>query len=79
MILGFSFELMSKGRKKESQACIKRFMMIMDSMNNEGITVSTFCLSLSDIQIEKKSNCTVVKISVCKKYSLLGKRCVDCV
>lgn len=57
---------MPKGRKKESQACIKRFMMIMGSMTSEGIIRRSFCLFLSDLQIDKKSNCTVVKISVCK-------------
>eukprot|EP00252_Welwitschia_mirabilis_P013853 TRINITY_DN3058_c0_g1_i1.p1 TRINITY_DN3058_c0_g1~~TRINITY_DN3058_c0_g1_i1.p1 ORF type:complete len:494 (-),score=93.72 TRINITY_DN3058_c0_g1_i1:154-1635(-) len=34
MIPGFSAELMPKGREKESQARIKRFMTIMDSMTN---------------------------------------------
>ncbi|KAF3795349.1 Signal recognition particle protein 2 [Nymphaea thermarum] len=35
MIPGFSAELMPKGREKESQARIKRFMTMMDSMTNE--------------------------------------------
>lgn len=35
MIPGFSAELMPKGREKESQARIKKFMTMMDSMTNE--------------------------------------------
>nr|GMD37329.1 signal recognition particle 54 kDa protein 2 [Ipomoea batatas] len=35
MLPGFSQELMPKGREKESQAKIKRYMTIMDSMTNE--------------------------------------------
>ncbi|KAH7277882.1 hypothetical protein KP509_38G013100 [Ceratopteris richardii] len=34
MIPGFSAELMPKGREKESQARIKKFMVMMDSMTN---------------------------------------------
>ncbi|KAB5519976.1 hypothetical protein DKX38_024295 [Salix brachista] len=36
MLPGFSSELMPKGREKESQAKIKRYMTMMDSMTNEG-------------------------------------------
>ncbi|KAJ0785279.1 Signal recognition particle 54 kDa protein 2 [Helianthus annuus] len=36
MLLGFSSELMPQGREKESQAKIKRYMTMMDSMTNEG-------------------------------------------
>lgn len=36
MIPGFSQELMPKGREKESQAKIKKFMTMMDSMTDEG-------------------------------------------
>lgn len=36
MLPGFSQELMPKGREKESQAKIKRYMTMMDSMTNEG-------------------------------------------
>jgi len=36
MLPGFSAELMPKGREKESQAKIKRYMTMMDSMTNEG-------------------------------------------
>ncbi|MQL98009.1 hypothetical protein Taro_030709 [Colocasia esculenta] len=36
MIPGFSSELMPKGREQESQAKIKRYMYMMDSMTNEG-------------------------------------------
>lgn len=35
MLPGFSQELMPKGREKESQAKVKRFMTMMDSMTNE--------------------------------------------
>ncbi|KAK1281028.1 hypothetical protein QJS04_geneDACA003039 [Acorus gramineus] len=35
MIPGFSAELMQKGHEKESQARIKRFMTMMDSMTND--------------------------------------------
>ncbi|KAJ8445533.1 hypothetical protein Cgig2_012421 [Carnegiea gigantea] len=36
MLPGFSAELMPKGQEKESQAKIKRYMTMMDSMTNEG-------------------------------------------
>lgn len=36
MIPGFSQEFMPKGREKESQAKIKKFMTMMDSMTDEG-------------------------------------------
>ncbi|KAH6782035.1 Signal recognition particle [Perilla frutescens var. hirtella] len=36
MLPGFSQELMPKGREKESQTKIKRYMTMMDSMTNEG-------------------------------------------
>lgn len=36
MLPGFSAEMMPKGREKESQAKIKRYMTMMDSMTNEG-------------------------------------------
>jgi hypothetical protein len=36
MIPGFNEQLMPKGMEKESQARIKRFMTIMDSMTDEG-------------------------------------------
>nr|XP_016477211.1 PREDICTED: signal recognition particle 54 kDa protein 1-like [Nicotiana tabacum] len=35
MLPGFSAEMMPKGREKESQAKIKRYMTMMDSMTNE--------------------------------------------
>ncbi|KAL6536940.1 hypothetical protein OROHE_012524 [Orobanche hederae] len=35
MLPGFSRELMPKGREKESQAKVKRYMTMMDSMTNE--------------------------------------------
>ncbi|KAJ0448779.1 putative signal-recognition-particle GTPase [Helianthus annuus] len=35
MLLGFSLELMPKGGEKESQAKIKRYMAMMDSMTDE--------------------------------------------
>ena len=52
MLPGFSAELMPKGREKESQAKIKRYMTMMDSMTNEGkhliflafLRRSTFCM-----------------------------------
>ena len=37
MLPGFSSELMPKGQEKESQAKIKRYMTMMDSMTNEGL------------------------------------------
>lgn len=36
MLPGFSAELMPKGHEKESQAKIKRYMTMMDSMTNAG-------------------------------------------
>jgi hypothetical protein len=36
MLPGFSSELMPKGHEKESQAKIKRYMMMMDSMTDAG-------------------------------------------
>ena len=42
MIPGFSQELMPKGREKESQARIKRFMTMMDSMTNEGNAIGNW-------------------------------------
>lgn len=41
MLPGFSAELMPKGREKESQAKIKRYMTMMDSMTNEGKSKAT--------------------------------------
>ncbi|KAG8481974.1 hypothetical protein CXB51_026884 [Gossypium anomalum] len=40
MLPGFSAELMPKGREKESQAKIKRYMTMMDSMTNEELDSS---------------------------------------
>ncbi|KAK8525070.1 hypothetical protein V6N12_029917 [Hibiscus sabdariffa] len=40
MLPGFSSELMPKGREKESQAKIKRYMTMMDSMTNEELDSS---------------------------------------
>lgn len=42
MLPGFSAELMPKGREKESQAKIKRYMTMMDSMTNEGKSLLIF-------------------------------------
>jgi signal recognition particle GTPase len=36
MLPGFSSELMPKGHEKESQAKIKRYMTMMDSMTDAG-------------------------------------------
>ena len=36
MLPGFSAELMPKGQEKQSQAKVKRYMTMMDSMTNEG-------------------------------------------
>lgn len=43
MLPGFSAELMPKGREKESQAKIKRYMTMMDSMTNEGKPHCFYC------------------------------------
>jgi signal recognition particle subunit SRP54 len=40
MLPGFSSELMPKGQEKESQAKVKRYMTIMDSMTNEELDSS---------------------------------------
>ena len=40
MIPGYSQEFMPKGQEKESQAKIKKFMTMMDSMTDEGISCS---------------------------------------
>jgi signal recognition particle subunit SRP54 len=40
MIPGFNQELMPKGREKESQAKVKKFMTMMDSMTDEGISLA---------------------------------------
>lgn len=47
MLPGFSAELMPKGHEKESQAKIKRYMTMMDSMTNEGkyTKVDLICFS----------------------------------
>ena len=37
MLPGFSAELMPKGREKESQTKVKRYMTMMDSMTNKGM------------------------------------------
>ena len=44
MLPGFSAELMPKGREKESQAKIKRYMTMMDSMTDEGKHLLVFSL-----------------------------------
>lgn len=36
MLPGISAEMMPKGHEKESQAKIKRYMTMMDSMTNDG-------------------------------------------
>jgi len=36
MLPGFSNEVMPKGKDQDSQAKIKRYMTMMDSMTNEG-------------------------------------------
>ena len=36
MLPGIGSEVVQKGREKESQAKIKRYMTMMDSMTNEG-------------------------------------------
>ncbi|KAF6173798.1 hypothetical protein GIB67_003799 [Kingdonia uniflora] len=41
MLLGFSSELMPKGREMESQAKIKWYMTMMDSMTNEELKISS--------------------------------------
>lgn len=45
MLPGFSSELMPKGREKESQAKIKRYMTMMDSMTNEGKRLLFMCFA----------------------------------
>lgn len=45
MLPGFSSELMPKGREKESQAKIKRYMTMMDSMTNEGKQLLFMCFA----------------------------------
>lgn len=42
MLPGFSSELMPKGQEKESQAKIKRYMTMMDSMTDEGGNINIF-------------------------------------
>jgi signal recognition particle subunit SRP54 len=37
MLPGFSSGLIIKGKEKEDQAKIKRYMMIMDSMTDAGV------------------------------------------
>ncbi|CAJ2645925.1 unnamed protein product [Trifolium pratense] len=41
MLPGFSAELMPKGREKESQMKVKRYMTMMDSMTNEELDSSS--------------------------------------
>ena len=43
MLPGFSAELMPKGREKESQAKLKRYMTMMDSMTDEGKQKLSIC------------------------------------
>ena len=49
MLPGFSSELMPKGQEKESQAKIKRYMTMMDSMTDEGklLVFRMFCLPVT--------------------------------
>lgn len=47
MIPGFNEQLMPKGMEKESQARIKRFMTIMDSMTDEGEHLSSESYSVT--------------------------------
>ncbi|KAJ7530591.1 hypothetical protein O6H91_14G009300 [Diphasiastrum complanatum] len=49
MIPGFSAELMPKGREKESQTKIKKFMTMMDSMTNDGNMYLFFTIIHADI------------------------------
>ncbi|KAL0415365.1 UNVERIFIED_CONTAM: Signal recognition particle protein 2 [Sesamum latifolium] len=49
MLPGFSQELMPKGREKESQAKIKRYMTMMDSMTNEGNPYSNLQVIIAEL------------------------------
>lgn len=76
MLPGFSQELMPKGREKESQAKIKRYMTMMDSMTNEGefVECSKLNNNMGKLQRlllgsylqkkEKKKNCYVLKLLI---------------
>lgn len=46
MLPGFSAEMIPKDQGKESQAKIKRYMTMMDSMTNEGICFIPECFLL---------------------------------
>lgn len=58
MLPGFSAELMPKGHEKESQAKIKRYMTMMDSMTNEGKLI---CSAGSSLIL---TTLTAIKISI---------------
>ncbi|KAG2371004.1 Signal recognition particle protein [Vigna angularis] len=59
MLPGFSAELMPKGREKESQAKIKRYMTMMDSMTNEGrhyvFTVVINFICMHDLELDSSN------------------------
>lgn len=63
MIPGFSQEFMPKGREKESQAKIKKFTTMMDSMTDEGIlswsfsVVSKYVCFLTGSRLVSLSSC----------------------
>lgn len=44
MIPGFSAQFIEKGKEKEGQAKIKRYMTMMDSMTDAGELLQTLCL-----------------------------------
>ena len=51
MLPGFSAELMPNGHEKESQAKIKRYMTMMDSMTNAGNVSLNFIHCWKDFNV----------------------------
>ncbi|CAA6656277.1 unnamed protein product [Spirodela intermedia] len=76
MIPGFSSELMPKGREQESQAKIKRYMYMMDSMTNEELDSSNLKLMNDSriMRIARGSGRPIVEVmEMLEEYKRLAK------
>ena len=45
MIPGLGSDFMTKGNEQESMSRLKKLMTIMDSMNDQGISLAIYCFS----------------------------------
>ncbi|XP_056162168.1 signal recognition particle subunit SRP54 2-like [Syzygium oleosum] len=76
MLPGFSSEMMPQGREKESQAKIKRYMTMMDSMTNEELDSSNpkIVNESRSTRIARGSGCDVGEVTeMLEEYKRLGK------